>query len=198
MKKRIGIDFDNTIVTYDEVFYKYALQEGLISPDVKKNKKAIRDAIRGLPDGNTKWTELQGMVYGTHMEEALPVPGIENFLAACKKNFFEVFIISHKTIMPFKGPKVNLQQAARQWLKNRNFNLTDQEVIFEETLEGKLDQISQRQCAYFIDDLTEVLAHPGFPQGVKKMLYGQKDEQDFSNDIMQFKDWDEIKKYFFA
>ena len=139
--KIVGIDFDNTIVTYDDVFYKYAYKLGLISREVNKNKKEIRDAIRTLPEGNDRWTKLQGMVYGTYMEEAKPVQGVEKFLEACKMNSFKIFIISHKTIYPFMGLRVNLQEAARKWLKDRNFlskfDLANSDVIFKETLQGR-------------------------------------------------------------
>ena len=60
---RIGIDFDNTIVTYDDVFFKYAFDMGLISKDVKKKKQIIRDTIRKLPDGEAKWIELHAILY---------------------------------------------------------------------------------------------------------------------------------------
>lgn len=199
--KNIGIDFDNTIVTYDDVFYKYAFELRLISHKVEKNKKAIRDAIRRLPEGNDKWTELQGMVYGTYMEEAELMQGVGSFLEACKKNNFKVFIISHKSIYPAIGSHVDLQKAAKKWLKNRDFlskfGLTDSNVIFKETLQGKLDQIAQKKCAYFIDDLTEILEHPDFPKDVKKILYGQQENKGFPTDIIHFKYWNEIKKYFF-
>ena len=99
------------------------------------------------------------------------------------------------------GLRVNLQEAARKWLKDRNFlskfDLANSDVIFKETLQGKFDQIAEKRCTYFIDDLTEVLRHPNFPKGVKKILYGQQENKDFSADIMYFKDWDEIAKYLF-
>ncbi len=199
--KNIGIDFDNTIVVYDEVFHKYALKLGLILPGVKKNKQAIRDAIRVLPNGNDKWTELQGLVYGKYMDEAESTKGVESFLKVCKKSPFKVLIISHKTLYPAIGSRINLQAAAKRWLEDRSFlskfNLTESDVIFEETLQVKLKQIVKKRCAYFIDDLIEVLLHPDFPKGVRKILYGQQINGKLTRDIMHFEDWNEIKKYFF-
>ena len=63
----IGIDFDNTIITYDNLFHKYALKLQLINESVAKNKQVIRDTIRKLPNGNDRWTELQGLVYGKYI-----------------------------------------------------------------------------------------------------------------------------------
>jgi len=202
MTQRIGIDFDNTIINYNEVFYKYALKSGLILNDVKNDKRAVRDAIRALPKGNDKWTELQGLVYSKYMDEVRPAPGVESFLKTCKKNSFKVSIISHKTVYPAMGPRVNLQAEARMWLKNGDFlskfGLSERDVVFEETLEGKLDQIGRKRCAYFIDDLKEVLIHPGFPKCVRKILYSQEANDALPSDIMRFKDWNEITEYFFG
>ncbi len=202
MTKNIGIDFDNTIVTYDEVFYRYALRLGLINDGAKRGKKAVRDMIRILPEGNDRWTELQGLVYGKYMEEAEPMQGVENFLDTCRRSSFKVYIVSHKTVYPAMGPRIDLQAAAKKWLKDRDFlsrfNLTDSDVMFEETLQGKLDQISRKRCSYFIDDLAEVLGHPGFPEGVRKMLYGRQESRDIPEDVINLKSWNDITEYFFG
>jgi len=47
----IGIDFDNTLVTYDEVLREAALARALIDTDFAGTKQEIRDGIRVLPDG---------------------------------------------------------------------------------------------------------------------------------------------------
>ncbi len=65
----IGIDFDNTIVTYDDLMYSLAMEMGLINPAVRKSKKLIRDNIRELPDGEIEWQKLQGLVYGPKWEK---------------------------------------------------------------------------------------------------------------------------------
>jgi hypothetical protein len=199
---RIGIDFDNTIVSYGEVFYKYALKLKLILKEVRKNKQAVRDAIRALPQGNDKWTRLQGLVYGRYMGEAELVEGVGDFFEACRRYSFKVSIISHKTVYPAMGPRVNLQAAAKRWLKDRGFlsrfGLTENDVIFEETLKGKFEQIAGRKCAYFIDDLKEILVHPDFPKGVAKILYSRQGGDGLPADIMRFKDWYKIKEYFFG
>ena len=48
---RIGVDFDNTIITYDDVFLSTARERGLVGADFAGRKQAIRDTIRLLPDG---------------------------------------------------------------------------------------------------------------------------------------------------
>ncbi|MFC1767463.1 hypothetical protein ACFLZ2_02775 [Candidatus Margulisiibacteriota bacterium] len=196
----IGIDFDNTIVTYDNLFHKYALQLGLIGKEIDKNKQVIRDTIRKLPNGNDKWTELQGLVYGKYMDEAELMEGVADFLKACKKNDVKVSIVSHKTIFPAIGPKVNLQDAAKKWLKDKGFikmfGMKGEDIVFEERLNGKLSQIKDRKCTHFIDDLPEVLLHPDFPEGIIKILYS-KNKDCASGDVKCFDSWRSINKYLF-
>ena len=54
---RIGVDFDNTIVCYDEVFHRVALERKLISPSLRVNKGAVRDHLRTIGREDA-WTEM--------------------------------------------------------------------------------------------------------------------------------------------
>jgi len=72
----IGVDFDNTIVSYDDLLFEAALKRGLIRQDVSRSKRAIRDSIRRLPEGESKWQQLQALIYGPRMEEAKLIDGI--------------------------------------------------------------------------------------------------------------------------
>ena len=53
---RIGIDFDNTIVSYDALFHKVAREAGLVPESVAATKVAVRDYLReiGREDDWTK------------------------------------------------------------------------------------------------------------------------------------------------
>ena len=42
----LGLDFDNTLVLYDNLFHQIALEKGLIDHSVAANKIAIRDYLR--------------------------------------------------------------------------------------------------------------------------------------------------------
>jgi len=171
----IGLDFDNTIVTYDRLFHRAALERGLITAGVPQRKREVRDAIRLLAGGEDAWTELQGVVYGRRMPEAEPAPGVESFLGACRAAGVHVSIISHKTEFPAIGARVNLRAAARAWLAARGFEarhgLDPADVLFLGTLAEKLAAIAERACTHFVDDLVEVLGHPAFPPGVQRILY---------------------------
>jgi len=196
----IGIDFDNTIVNYDDAFYHQALKLGLIQKGTIRNKQAIRDAIRRLPHGNDKWTELQGIVYGLHMKEAQLIEGVGCFLLKCKQEKVRVSILSQKTMYPAMGPRVNLRVAARKWLKDNKFiskyGLNEKDIVFEETIAGKIARIRAKGCTHFIDDLPEMLLHKDFPEGVEKVLFSRMgDRRDKS--ILCFRNWRSIKEYLF-
>src|SRR6266545_12572 len=81
---RIGIDFDNTIVTYDQVFLTAARERGLVDSAFSGGKKAVRDRIRLLPNGELCWQKLQGYVYGAGIGAALLIDGVAPFLRRCR------------------------------------------------------------------------------------------------------------------
>src|SRR5258708_33248098 len=72
---RIGLDFDNTIIRYDDVFLQAARDRGLLGRDFVGTKQQIRDTIRALPGGEVKWQALQGYVYGSGIGGAALFPG---------------------------------------------------------------------------------------------------------------------------
>ena len=98
----IGLDFDNTIVCYDAVFHRLAVERGLIParPPGDEEASAITCASIGREDD---WTELQGIAYGPRIVEAEPFPGVHGFLARCRSRGVRVAIISHKTRHPYRG-----------------------------------------------------------------------------------------------
>ena len=157
----IGVDFDNTIVCYDQVFHAAAVRKGLIPPETPVAKNAVRDYLRKA-NNEEAWTELQGFVYGACMEEAQPFPGALEFLRS-----HPTCIISHKTRHPFLGPRYDLHEATRAWLQSRGLD----RAYLELTKEAKLQRIGEVGCTHFIDDLPEFLAEPAFPAGVERILF---------------------------
>src|SRR5690242_9557799 len=98
----LGVDFDNTIVCYDELFHRVAREKDLIPAGVPVNKSDVRNYLRRV-NNEDAWTELQGHVYGARMAEAMPYPGVIEFFQACRVAGVGVSIISHKTRHPFRG-----------------------------------------------------------------------------------------------
>jgi len=173
---RIGIDFDNTIITYEAVFCAMAKRLGLIAPDFSGNKRAVRDAIRLLPDGEIAWQRLQGGVYGKGIAEATMVEGFAAFLRRARAAGGAVAIVSHKTEYGHYDPdRVNLRSVALDWLEMQNLidetsGVPRSGIYFESTREEKLKRIAALSLTHFIDDLEEVLSDPGFPPDVTRIL----------------------------
>ena len=70
----VGVDFDNTIVGYDQLFHRVAVERGLVPTGMEPTKSAVRDQLRNTGQEDA-WTELQGYVYGARMKEAEPISG---------------------------------------------------------------------------------------------------------------------------
>jgi hypothetical protein len=173
---RLGIDFDNTIVCYDALFHRVALEGGWIPADLPVNKTDVRNHLRAT-GREPIWTEMQGRVYGARMSEASPYHGVKEFFLACRRAELPVCIISHKTRHPFLGEPHDLHQAALDWLRQEGFfddggiGLTRDRVFFELTKASKLERIAACQCTHFIDDLPEFLGEAAFPAGVERLLF---------------------------
>jgi hypothetical protein len=189
---KIGVDFDNTIVCYDNVFYLAALEKKLIPQNILPNKGTIRDFLRSIGK-EEEWTILQGFVYGKKMNLATPYEGVDGFFNFILKNNFQTYIISHKTLYPYKGPKYNLHEAAKKWIKTQGFS--DIECYFETTLLEKLDCIGKLNCEYFIDDLPELLLEKKFPKDVKKILFDPNNLYEESENYKKFSSWIEICRF---
>ncbi len=192
---RLGLDFDGTVVVYDEVFHRHAIERFGMPREMAVNKTAVRDWLRSQPDGEAKWIELQGLVYGLKMSEAKLAPGLADFLRAIRAAQIPVCIISHKTEFSVAEPRMNLRTAALAWLEANSFFAPDgfglqrEEVFFESTRAAKLQRIAAQGCTVFVDDLEEVLMEPAFPKGVERWLYQPAGTESEQNEIRSFSDW---------
>ncbi len=176
---RLGIDFDNTLAGYDALFLALAGERGLLPCGARGGKKAVRDAVRRLPDGERHWMSLQAAAYGARMAEAEPLPGALDFLRACRARSIDFFIVSHKTRHAAADPGgTDLHQTSLAWMTARGFfepdgiGLTPDRVFFEPTRADKCRRIHALGCSHFIDDLEEVFRDPAFPAGVAPLLLG--------------------------
>lgn len=201
---RIGIDFDNTIVTYDEVFRASARARGLIGEDFRGSKQAVRDFIRLQPDGELAWQRLQGHVYGKGIADAAMFEGVDAFLRRCRAEGCTVFIVSHKTEYGHHDPaRVNLRRAALDWMAAHGFFRADgygiatDHVFFEGTRAEKLARIASLACTYFVDDLEEVLADPGFPAGVTRILFSEAENAGIAGPYLVRPTWRQIEESVF-
>src|SRR5919199_793522 len=113
---RIGIDFDNTIACYDGVFHCAAAERGLVPADLAADKASVRNHLRAAGREDA-WTELQGYVYGARMDLAACYPGALAFIRRARRDGHAVFVISHKTRHPYRGPQYDLHAAAAAFLE---------------------------------------------------------------------------------
>lgn len=172
---RIGIDFDNTIVCYDGIFHRTALERGLIAADIPANKGAVRDHLRAT-GREPLWTEMQGYVYGPGLSGAESFPGVWEFIRTAQARGIAVNVVSHKTKHPYEGPAYDLHESALGWLKAQaaanNVVLREGvDIYLEPTKQAKLARIGALACDWFIDDLPEFLSEPAFPAGVNRVLF---------------------------
>jgi len=174
---RLGIDFDNTLIAYDRVFRNEARARGLLPASFRGSKRAVRDAVRRLPDGEIAWQRLQGYAYGQGIGAAAMFAGVDRFLRRCRQAGHTVLIVSHKTEYANYDPsRVNLRAAALGWMEAhgffdpRKYGIAREHVFFEGTRADKLARIAALRCTHFVDDLVEVLTDRAFPAGVARLL----------------------------
>lgn len=191
----VGVDFDNSIVCYDSVIYKVALEKVLIPEDLANSKRQVRDYLRqqGLED---TWIELQGYVYGKRMLEATPFPGALEFFGWCKDQGIDICIISHRTRHPFLGPQFDLHRAAKDWIEHNGFykksGLSPDQVFFELSMDEKLNRIKSEGCHMFIDDLPEFLARSAFPKNVRCILFDPNNDYPDEKRFERAASWNQI------
>src|SRR5438094_7937311 len=95
----VGLDFDNTVVRYNRLFHRLAVERGLVPAHLPATKQAVRDFLRASGREHD-WTELQGVAYGPRITDAEPFPGLKTFLAPCRAAAPRVAVVSHKPSPP--------------------------------------------------------------------------------------------------
>ena len=99
----IGLDFDNTLVIYDELFAKVAKEQGVGNNEALNDKITIRNYLRST-NQEELFTKIQGEVYGKRITEARKKHG--QYLDNIESKGIKLNIISHKTKTPYKGTTV--------------------------------------------------------------------------------------------
>lgn len=195
---RLGIDFDNTIVCYDEVFHQVARERDLIPAELPVSKQAVRDYLRSVGKED-RWTEMQGYVYGPRLSDAQAYSGVLAFIGEQVRRGTTLFIVSHKTKHPYLGPKYDLHEAALNWLEQNGVfdaarvGLPRDNVFLCLTKADKLRRIGELGCTHFIDDLPELLAEPTFPAAVHKLLFDPNDEHGNQTSFIRARSWKNLE-----
>jgi len=195
----IGVDFDNTVVSYDRVMQAIAVREGWLPAGQGAGKRDIRDRLRTLADGEQRWRQLQARAYGMDIHSAVLMDGARAFFSACKRRGAALYVISHKTEWAAAGDRgANLREAALAWMEEHEFfapeglGLSRRHVFFESTRREKVARIAALRCTHYIDDLEETFLEEGFPRATKKILYAPQGAACSLADVHIRHSWDEI------
>ena len=163
---KIGVDLDNTLISYDQAFVRVGKEEGLLPASFDGNKVAVKRALlTKRPDGYL-WESLQGLVYGRRIDAALLFDGVTSFLESCRRSGDVVAIVSHKTERAHHDPHLtDLRAAAIGWMESHRFfeatglGIGRGHVYFEATRDDKVRRIRMLECDVFIDDLAEAVSY---------------------------------------
>ncbi len=173
----IGLDFDNTIVCYDQAIALLAEELFELPAEVPRTKLGLRNHLR-TAGREPEWTAFQGELYGPGMNHAQPFEGAIATMHQLVAAGHELLIISHRSRRPYAGPPHDLHAAARSWVTDRLqglglFGAAGDEacVHFLETRDQKVEMITHLGCEAFLDDLPEVLSAPGFPVAAAGILF---------------------------
>ena len=130
---RIGIDFDNTIVSYEQVFYEIAQKDNININSYSLSggyKTQVKIALTKKVNGDIQWQRIQGYVYGLGMSSAQIMFGFFNFVLNCRLNNWDVYVVSHKSEYGhFDKSRTQLRRAALDWMKNNNFFYESEPLI---------------------------------------------------------------------
>ncbi len=196
----IGIDFDNTIARYDDLFARLALESGYLETVPPGGKTAVRDAVRQR-HGDGAWQLMQAEAYGSRMAEAELMPGFLGFVGSARRLGVPLVVVSHKSVFSNAVPGPNLRYAALAWMRAKRFfdpgglGFHVDDIYFEGTRAEKAARISELGCTHFIDDLPEVFAEKSFPAETVRILLGATGGD--GNDTVMA-DWFEIRDFMFT
>lgn len=176
----IGIDLDNTIIDYSNVFGRVGVEMHILPVHFKnKRKQTIKKfLLTAGEEGEQQWMKLQGQVYGPKIHLATLMDGMLMTLSGLLSMNYQVSIISHKTIYGhFTTCNTELRHASTNFLRQKNLlsicpNFSEKNIYYLSTLDEKIDAINNLNCDVFIDDLPKVFEHKSFPKKPRKILFG--------------------------
>lgn len=189
----LGLDFDNTLVQYDNVFYQLATEKNLIDQSIAPTKTAIRNYLRqkGL---DHQFTSLQAEAYGPRILEANPAPGMLDSLRSLSEQGIPMTLISHKTKTPYAGPAYPLREHAKEWLEKygffeQPFCWDTERIYFAETKEEKIQKIIELKCKIYIDDLPEIIKL--LPSNIHGIHYNPNNSE-INTKALRMRHWNEL------
>jgi hypothetical protein len=195
---KIGIDLDNTIISYDEAFLSVAKKEGMIDERFEGSKNDVKQLIQENY-GEIDWQMLQGLVYGKYIHEAKIFKGFKRFIWRCHFQGVSVQVISHKTEYGHQDKeRISLRKAAIDFLDknkliNDSYGKMFKNIDFASTRDEKIEKINEQSFDWFIDDLHEVIFHKNIDDSINKILFSGF--MNFKKErVVNLSHWDQIEK----
>ena len=189
----VGVDFDNTIVSYDALLHRLAVERGLVSADLPATKRSVKAAVS--PED---WALLQAVAYGERIGEATAFPGVVEFFRRARERGVECTIVSHKTERPHAGPDTDLRAAALGWMRAARIVgelLSEDRVHFGATPPDKAEHIRRLGCTHFVDDQVDFLTEFRFPDGMVRILFDPAGEQaDVPSGVERACSWTDVER----
>jgi hypothetical protein len=192
----IGLDLDNTIISYDELFVKLLMEMGWGNFPEATTKSQVKRVLLTLPEGQLKWEQLQALAYGPRLKEACFFEGFQDFIRETHARKIGLCVVSHKSKFAAQdlNQQWNLHHSALFFLQTHKLlgegrALQISDVHFAETREDKIKKISQLKCDVFIDDLKEVLIDSAFPTLTQKIWFAQHQS---AQDLLVCGNWREM------
>jgi len=169
---KIGIDLDNTIAIYDNLFSKYA--SNLLGVKGCRNKKEVAHYLKNQ-NREKDWTFLQGEVYGKYMTEASVAKHFIERISSIDLSEAVFEIVSHRSLFPSSGALYNMRNIAYDWIELNISPYTQiniyKSVFFFETIEEKIQFISESSYFAFVDDLPFIFENNHFPKNTRAFLF---------------------------
>ena len=200
MALKIGIDFDNTIISYRQLFHELAAAQGWLPPVSNPSAVLTKEEVKAhllKQDGNDlRWQSLQAKAYGPDILRAAPFDGFREFLKNAALQGHEISIVSQKSVTSHYDPSVRLREWALRWLAEQKIDgIAADKIYFEATREEKLARIRALKLDLFIDDLLEVLDHSDFPVATTSVWFTQESSGESLSRQLTCANWPEVLRF---
>ncbi|MBI3558304.1 MAG: hypothetical protein HY074_18715, partial [Deltaproteobacteria bacterium] len=174
MPLKIGVDFDNTIISYRKLFHELAVAQGWVPPQPALSKEQVKSVLLKQDGNDLRWQSLQAKAYGPEILRAAPFEGFREFVSSAALQGHEIVIVSQKSVASHYDPSVRLREWALRWCAEQKITgIAPGNIFFEATREEKVARISALKLDLFVDDLPEVLEHPEFPASTTAVWFTQ-------------------------
>ena len=194
----IGIDLDNTIINYDNIFEKAAKNKNLVDENWCGRKENIKKEILKQKNGTLIWQFIQGEVYGDLIKNANLNTGVYQFILRALVNDCKIYIISHKTKYAQHSKKILLRDKSTKYLINKNIigKINIKNIFYENSRRDKINRINKKNLSWYIDDLSVILKDKRLENKSKKILYQKKSLRKYVDFCTN--DWYEISNIIFG